>query len=283
MTTKAEREARIEGLQADLTTKVLDLRHGEAWSRWLEFTARLHSYSFYNSMLIMLQCPEATHVASYKTWQSLGRQVRKGEQGLLIYAPLMGKREDKETGEEKSVLRGFKMVSTFDVSQTEGDDLPEDPRAATLLEGEAPAGLWETLATMVAEEGYTLERGDCGGANGVTLPDSKVVRVRADVSDAQAVKTLAHELAHILCGHVKSEEFRYDLHRDVAEVEAESVAHLVAGMHGMPTDTYTLPYVAGWGGKDVETKIKTSAQTVLRVAKAITARTLAKTEEAVAA
>jgi len=99
-------------------------------------------------------------------------------------------------------VHGFRAAYVFDISQTEGDPLPEV--GPVLLDGQAPAGLWEGLVAQVVAHGYRLQRGECGvGANGYTDPAEGVVRIRADVSDAQAVKTLAHELGHIECGHVQ--------------------------------------------------------------------------------
>jgi hypothetical protein len=94
------------------------------------------------------------------------------------------------------------VVHVFDIAQTEGDPLPDVPPA--LLTGQALAGLWDDLAGQVSGHGYTLERGDCSGANRYTDPARRVVRVRDDVDDAQAVKTLAHELGHIECGHTQT-------------------------------------------------------------------------------
>src|SRR5207302_3022950 len=112
-----------------------------------------------------------------------------------------------------------------------------------LLSGEAPAVLWDSLATQVASAGFTVERGDCGGANGVTDYSTKTVTVRADVEPAQAVKTLAHELAHVLLhdgsGYGKGCRGR-------AEVEAESVAFLVLTTTGIDAESYSFAYVARW-------------------------------------
>ena len=116
---------------------------------------------------------------------------------------------------------GVKPVSVFDVSQTDGDPLPEPPEAK-LLTGQAPPGLWDALQAFVEAQSYSVSRGDCGEANGVTIFDTRQVRVRADVDDAQAVKTLAHEAGHVLL-HAPERRDNFSC-RGVAEVEAESVA-----------------------------------------------------------
>jgi hypothetical protein len=160
---------------------------------------------------------------------------------------------------------GFRVVHVFDVAQTEGDPLPDV--APALLTGQAPAGLWDDLAAQVSGHGYTLEHGDCSGANGYTDPTRRVVRVRADVDDAQAVKTLAHELGHLECGHVEDLP-TYLTCRGRCEVEAESVAYLVLAAHGLDASGYTFAYVAGWVGGDL-TRVRQAAETVTRAARTI--------------
>jgi antirestriction protein ArdC len=276
----AASEERLEAMHEALVAKTDALVTSEGWAEYLAFAARFRQYSFNNTMLILLQCPDATHVASYKKWAEMGRQVRKGERGLSIFAPMMKRREDKETGEEKRYISGFRLVSVFDVAQTDGDALPEDPARPVLLEGQAPEGLWQSLAEMVFDAGYTLQRGpSTRGENGFTSPTDKVVQVSEGLSDAQACKTLIHEVAHMLL-HCEDKALTEDaiLHRNVAEVEAESTAFIVAQVHGLPTETYSLPYVAGWSGGKTEV-IAATADRVLRTAKTILAKTEVAEEE----
>ena len=122
------------------------------------------------------------------------------------------------------MLRGFRVAHVFDISQTDGDPLPDI--VPELLTGNAPAALWQALAAQVADHGYTLARDACGQANGATDPAARTVRVRPDVDPAQSVKTLAHGPAHIECGHT-ADNFDYRGYRGRAEAEAESVAYIV--------------------------------------------------------
>ena len=147
------------------------------------------------------------------------------------------------------MLRGFRVAHVFDISQTEGDPLPDI--VPELLTGDAPAALWDALAAQVAGHGYTLTREACGQANGLTDPQARTVRVRPDVADAQAVKTLAHELAHIECGHA-ADGFDYRGCRGRAEAEAESVAYIVTAWAGLDSGGYTVPYVAAWSAGDTD-------------------------------
>jgi len=127
------------------------------------------------------------------------------------------------------------------LSQTDGEPLPEI--TAEPLTGPAPAAMWAALAAQVGAHGYRLERGQCRGANGYTDPAGRLVRVRADVAEAMAARVLAHELAHIECGHCEQGGYRC---RGRCQVEAESVAWLISAHFGLDTGDYTLPYVAGW-------------------------------------
>src|SRR5207249_4796746 len=140
--------------------------------------------------------------------------------------------------EPRPVLRGFKIAYVFDIDQTDGEPIA-DVRPV-LLDGHAPAGLWDSLAAQVVAAGFDLQRGDCRPANGRTDYAARTVTVRTDVTDAQAAKTLAHELAHVLLHDGSA----YALGcRGLVEVEAESVAYVVASAAGLPTDAYSLPYV----------------------------------------
>ena len=124
--------------------------------------------------------------------------------------------------------------------------------------------MWAALAAEVAAAGYGLERGDCGGANGVTDFVARTVRVRTDVDDLQAVKTLSHELAHCLMHDPEQAAIA----RIRGEVEAESVAYVVCQAAGMATTTYSLPYLARWSGGD-GTLITATADRVLATARGI--------------
>jgi antirestriction protein ArdC len=264
------REEQLEAAHEMLVAKTNALVTSEGWAEYLAFAARFRKYSFNNTLLILIQMPTATRVASYKAWAAMGRQVRKGEKGLQIFAPMMRRREDEKTGEEKRWVSGFRLVSTFDVSQTEGDALPEDPAKPVLLDGEAPEGLWHSLATMVFDNGYTLQRGpSTRGENGFTLPSEKVIQVTEGLSDAQSCKTLIHEVSHMLL-HTEDKTLTEDaiLHRNVAEIEAESVAYIVAEVHGLATESYSVPYVAGWSNGKTE-QIAATADRVLKTAKRI--------------
>jgi antirestriction protein ArdC len=267
-------DERLEAMHEQLVAKTATLTTSAGWTEYLAFVSRFRQYSFNNTMLILIQKPDATHVASYKKWTEMGRQVRKGEKSLGIFAPLMRKRTEAD-GTERSFVMGFKIVPVFDIAQTEGDPVPEQIRPV-LLDGEAPAGLYDSLALLAAEKGYKVKVGpSVHGENGYCSPASRTIHVTEGLSDAQAAKTLCHEVAHAIL-HTDEDALTVEAmnHRGVAEVEAESVAHIVLGALGMDTDEYSLPYVAGWSDGKPEV-IAATADRVLKTVKEI----LAKTEE----
>ena len=256
---------KAQELLDQLHKEVGTILSGDDWKHYLDIARSLHHYSWNNSILIHMQ--GGTMVAGYKAWQKKGRQVRKGSKGIFILAPLTVKKTNEETGEERRILIGFRGACVFDVSQTDGPELPKVE--LTLLEGEAPSGMRDRLVTMVEEEGYSYETGDCGSAYGFTDPLTKVVRVREGMSDAQTAQTVTHELAHIMLHH--TEGYDYQGCRGEAEVEAESVAYVVAGLLGLPTENVSFPYVTGWSGGDPEKVVKTGER-VMKAVKRITER-----------
>ncbi len=283
-TTGTGGDDKLAELHQQITDGVAALVGSDAWRAMLDTAARFHSYSLGNLLLIGLQAPAATRVAGFRTWQGLGRQVRKGERGIAILAPCTYRPKppaEQPDGQPSpaaeaggvarpvepagSQVRGFRRVFVFDVAQTDGEPLPDV--APVLLTGQAPAGLWDKLAGQVTGHGYTVHRGDCSGANGYTDPATRTVRVRADVNDAQAVKTLAHELGHIECGHV-ADLPTYTTCRGRCEVEAESVAYIVTAAAGMDPAGYTFAYVAHWAGGDLAT-VRQAAETVTKAARSI--------------
>ena len=246
----------IEHLHEQLTDAITKIETGEQWQAWLDFARRLHSYSFNNVILIWAQRPDASTVASYTTWQAMNRQVRRGEKALRVMAPVVRRtpvldeagrpvRQPDGRPKQRQQLTGFRPASVFDVTQTEGPPLPQAPRPA-LLAGQAPDGLWDTLVGEVIQRGYRLLRGHAdqlGGANGVTKVAEREVWVRDDVDEAQAVKTLTHELAHIMLHAQGGQPIAC---AGIREVEAESVAHVVMAAHEVDTAAYSFPYVAAW-------------------------------------
>lgn len=254
----------MDRLHEDLRRDLADMVTSEDWRQALAVAARFHDYSFSNTRLIWSQATERgfvpTRVAGYRTWRGLGRQVRRGEKGLAILAPVVRQVELDDGSEERRVV-GFRPVHVFDITATEGPPLPEV--APVLLDGDLPE-CWDQVADLITSAGFGLEvAGDAetlGSANGVTDMVRRQVTIRGDLSGAQRFKTAVHELAHIRL-HEPGSDGRPDC-RGVVEVEAESVAYMVCGAVGIDSAEYSLPYVAAWSGGDLD-KVTATANRVI--------------------
>lgn len=272
--TPEQRRSEAEQLHASIAEQVEALRESEAWTQFLTFAQAFHRYSINNLLLILAQNPTATHVAGYRTWQKLGRQVRKGERGIRIFGgrDIVTVEEDETTGEEKQHRqRKFFPVSVFDMSQTDPID-PDAHDPSTLahhLTGADDLGIFEAVADYLTERGWSVEREAIPGeTNGYTTTDgSRRVVVDANLSPAHAAKTALHEAAHVIL-HAEEDPAEYVEHRGIKETEAESVAYVLAGILGLDTSTYSIGYVAGWSHCEAET-IKGTAARVLHAVRTL--------------
>jgi hypothetical protein len=256
------------GLLEGLSAGIADLTTSEKWTQYLEVQSKFYRYSPNNVMLILLQNPYATRVAGYRAWQALDHQVMAKESALRILAPMTYKREDAPEGEKAREIRGFKLVPVFDISQTEGPDLPD---IVSKLEGLAPEGVFAKLTEFAQGIGFRVERPQSldSGANGDTSHSEGRIRVVSSNSEAQQAKTLAHEIGHALL-HDPGVEATKDLERGLKELEAESAAYVICAALGMDTSDYSFGYVAGWAGGAPEATQGIKASTG-RIQKAATA------------
>ncbi len=249
-------------LLTQLADGVSNLTTSDKWQRYLDFQGRFHHYSYSNVLLIAAQNGEATRVAGFNTWRKLQRFVRKGEKAVWILAPMVFKDADAQSGEKTSVIRGFKFVPVFDVSQTDGAELPS---ICDRLEGDDPRGLYDELLTVAQCAGFTVEDYEfAGNTNGDCSHAGRRIRIKTNNSPAQRVKTLAHEIAHAVL-HAEFQD------RAVAELEAESVAYIVCQARGFDTGGYSFGYVATWagGGEHAMAGIKMSCERIQRCAATI--------------
>ncbi|HEY5092138.1 MAG TPA: ImmA/IrrE family metallo-endopeptidase [Acidimicrobiales bacterium] len=254
-------EALGEGVAA-LTTS-------ERWTQYLDVQSRFPRYSSNNALLILAQKPDATRVAGYKAWQALGHQVVAKESALRIFAPMKYQKNEALEGEKTSEIRGFKLVPVFDVSQTEGPDLPD---IVSKLNGLAPEGVFEKLTGFADDIGFRVERPSSlkSGANGDTNHSEGLIRVASNNPEAQQVKTLAHEIGHALL-HDPGLVTNKDLSRALKELEAESTAYVICRALAMDTSDYSFGYVVGWagGGEQALQGIKASTGRIQRAAAAV--------------
>jgi hypothetical protein len=227
-----------------LREAVSQLMDGDGFKRWVEVRSRFRRYSFGNCLLIAMQRPDATHVAGYRAWQGLDRQVRRGERAIRILAPIVVKRKDANGDGERAVV-GFRSVSVFDVAQTDGDPLPEPP-ACVPHDGDDLGHYLGALEGHARTLGYVVYRyRPEGGALGYCDPIGKRIVIDSELSPNAQVSTLVHELAH-------AHGLGYREHgRERCEVIVEASTAIVLGALGFDPARFSVPYIAGWA-KDAE-------------------------------
>jgi antirestriction protein ArdC len=226
-------------------TAALEAGQSEALKNYLSAMGRFHRYSWGNVLLIASQRPGATHVAGYHTWHDLGRFVKKGEKGIMIFAPMLVKQRDPSEAVDQSKkndvfrLTGFRTAYVFDVEQTEGRPLPQFAETT----GD-PKDFMEKLKSLVAKEGISLEY-DKTIAPALGMSSGGRIRLVPGLSAAEEFSVLSHELAHEMLHHVKDRAPQPKL---VRETQAEAVAFVVCRGIGLETNTAAADYIALYNG-----------------------------------
>ncbi|WP_130865276.1 ArdC-like ssDNA-binding domain-containing protein [Acidipropionibacterium timonense] len=269
---KAAREAEMHQLHAQFVEQVNAWRQPEAWQAWLDMAAKFHHYSVHNLALIVAQCPTASLVAGYRTWQAQGRQVRRGEKGIRI----LGGRsvrpaDDDDTDEEENTSRPgvvFFPVSVFDIDQTDpidGVDAMPDAPSLPQLTGADPAGIIDAIDAYLTGQGWTITRAPLPhNTHGLTDHENHTITIAAGIPEAHTAKTMLHEATHAL---LHTDRTAAALHRGRLEVEAESTAYLAAATLGLDTSDYSTGYVAGWAANAEQDVLITTAETILTTAR----------------
>lgn len=248
-TLKARKESRMQKTRETLETLmegVEAIKSGEEWAAFLKFSSSFHSYSARNRLLIYTQCPTARRVAGFNKWKEFGRNVKKGEKAIRILAPLVRRVEGEGEGDTETLTFGFRTVSVFDVSQTEGEPLPSLNLAVECSDEERAIAALDSLKDFAENElrvpvsFATLTEGTGGY---LSLLERRIV-INFQSNFLHRAKTLAHEIAHAIM-HLDEHEGHDE---DVMEIEAESVAFCVMSALGFDTSGYSFGYVAGWSG-----------------------------------
>ncbi|SEP11925.1 hypothetical protein SAMN04487948_1155 [Halogranum amylolyticum] len=271
-TPRDEMHSTIEQWIDDLVDFVDDAQASAEFQAWLDVQRQFHDYSYRNTLLIKQQCPEASRVAGYRTWQAeFDRHVEEGEQAIWIWAPIITKRcpdcanspsyhantdcEYDATPPEEWLrgLVGFRPAPVFDISQTDGEPLPDLETAAT---GDA-GNLVSRLTDAASELGVTVrivseDEWSHGSARGIcqrlSLVDVQpLVEVKDRANEADLARTLVHEYAHALL-HFDVDD---DTERGKREVEAEAVAYIVGRFCGLDTSGSAF-YLATWKSDDAD-------------------------------
>jgi hypothetical protein len=266
-------QAQREQAQQQFENAVAALQSEEGFAAWLDARARFHTYSFANTLLIWAQCPEATRVAAASVWRELGRYPAKGSHALRVYAPITwyipcdegdpGARWNEKKRRWERKIAKFKLVPVFDVSQTDGDELPAPPPAVE-PEGDSHAHLEPKLLKLADELGYTVttEQTD-PGVGGYCDSQLKRIVIGLDHTPNARVRVLVHELAHAQGVSYK------DYGREAAETIVEAATFIVLAGQGFDVTTASVPYVAGWSGQDGIEKLQRFAEVIDEVARKI--------------
>lgn len=269
----------MDELTAKLEQGITDVFTSENYLQYLDFCSRFPKYSVNNQILIMLQRPDATLCQSFGAWKKAGRSIKKGETGIKIFAPapFVIDREIEKTDAYGNVMKdssgnpiketaqvkvnAFKPVCTFDISQTEGEPLPEFKINELSQNGCQPLidALMDASTIPVSFEDIE------SGAKGYYHIEDNRIAVKKGMSDAQTMKTLVHETAHSI---LHSKEVMTDVKKSKAqkECEAESVAYIVCNHFGVDTGEYSFSYLATWStGKELP-ELKSSLNTIRETA-----------------
>lgn len=279
------RDKRADELQ-QITDKlekgVVEVFQSDRYKQFLDTMAKFPRYSVNNSLLIMMQKPDAQLCQSFTGWKQMGRYVKKGEKGISILAPAPYKIEREQTklddkgrpvfdadGEPvkekvEVTIRAFKVVKTFDLSQTDGKELPAIGPSELVGNIEGYPKLLQALQEISpVPVSFELIDGDAKGF--YHLEDKKIV-VQDGMSEVQTIKTLLHEMAHQKLHDKDNVPEAKDISRNGKEVEAESVAYVVCQHYGINTSDYSFSYVAGWSEGKETPELKASLDKIRQTA-----------------
>ena len=263
---------------------IAELFDSERYKEYLKVMSKFHNYSFRNTVLIAMQKPDASLVAGFSAWKNnFERNVMKGQKGIKIIAPspykikqemqkidphtqkpVIGKDGKPVTEEKEVTIPAYKVVSVFDVSQTEGKELPDI--AVDELTGDVDrykdffAALEKTSPVPIAFENIE------GGSHGYYHLEDKRIAINEGMSELQTLKTAIHEIAHAKLHDIDlnapKDEQQPHVDRRTREVEAESVAYTVCQHYGLDTSDYSFGYVAGWSSGRELSELKSSLETI---------------------
>jgi len=259
-----DKQQRIDAMNTEIAQAVLELVDSDKWQQFLEASTGFHQYSFRNQLLIAIQRPSASKVASKSFWLQHGRKLKPfGERGNGISILGGGKRRvvlrgedgqpilDEEGNRQYQSFMSYRSVTVYDADQTIPID-PDDGVAMSLAnrsdrtdDPERVQALLNFSRHLIEGAGYTIVEHPLSH-NGRTDPANKIVKVDAGLGDLDKAMTMTHEMAHIYCGHVDGDILDYLTHRGQMEVEAEGVAYVLANHFGLAVHEDTTFYMAGW-------------------------------------
>ena len=281
---------RMKELTDKLKQGVRDVFESDRYAEYLQTVSKFHSYSFRNVILILMQYPEATRVAGFNTWKKLGRTVKKGEKGIAILAPISFKKlvettvYDPDTHapvydangdpvKETKVVKmpSYKIVHVFDLSQTEGRELPSI--GVDELTGDVSG--YDAILNAVTDIAPVPVHFRSGGfvSKGCYSHVERCIYINEGMSQVQTVKTAIHETAHSILHALKVEDGKivekHGKDQYTREVEAESIAYVVCQRFGIDTSDYSFAYVTSWSRSKELDELTASLECISNTAAAI--------------
>lgn len=275
---QSRREQKMEEARAVLEQGLEDVREDpETLAAYLRFRAHFRSYSIQNTLMIRQQRPSARYVMGYRQWQQNGRQVMKGESGLMIWLPLLRKprEEDIEEGADpdRKVLYGWRVGHVFSYSQTKAtsDDALEYVSPIPQLDVEDCAHLYDKLKRVATGIGYEVILDSATTTEGYCAFRRRQIGIRAGMTPASSAATLAHELAHALAHDPDDEESSERIRHAARELQAEGAAYLACYTLGLDTSRASLPYLKHYerDNESLEAHLKAIDQIAWRIVDAV--------------
>ncbi|MDF2950704.1 MAG: hypothetical protein K0S18_287 [Anaerocolumna sp.] len=263
-------KAALESIEAMVSSINMD----KDWLSYLSFQSQFYNYSSQNAMLIWVQNPEARYVKGYKSWNTLGRFVKKGSKGIQILAPCMktkvsikeptDKKEYHDAEAEKviqKVLTGFRVAYVYDFADTDGSEehLPILIKGLSSDDIESEKKIYEKVLKVVSSY-YEVREVDKIASKGSYNLETQVICVRSDLEYLQKIKTLLHEFAHAIDFQKNPEK---TINRNIRELIAESTAYVVSLRLGLDTSRYSVSYIKSWLKDSKE--LKDIADTVQKI------------------
>lgn len=241
-----KRQQEVERLQQMLADGIQNYLTDDLYATYLDSVAKFHQYSARNSMLILMQNPHATAVASYVDWKhKFHRHVKAGEHGIRIIAPIARRiaAGTEEAEDRKPAICGFRAATVFDVAQTDGEPLPDMVRVLT----DKVPHYEQVVAACEALTDYRIVESELrSDIYGMCQNRKRTILIRPGLSESMAIKTVIHEIAHQKL-HNRPEALPP---RDVREMQAESVAYIVCAHLGIDAGDYSFGYLVSWGADD---------------------------------
>ena len=257
----------MAGLSRHLKEGIKEFLDSDKYKDYLTKMSQLNNYSNRNLRLILAQNPEARQVASFKQWkENFGRYVKKGEKALRIFKPMTKIKKDEnnqpilDKNGKLETVTFFGLVPVFDVSQTEGKEMPKAAEVKEQLTDLDYANLYRALMAIAKENDVSVrfEEMENNKHGYYSVPENQIVLRSNEMNKAQIIKTFLHEMAHAELHHADNPQ-KENLTRSTAELQAESVAYVVSSYYGIDTSEYSFNYLSGWSA-DKETLADLEAQ-----------------------